>query len=408
MIGWVCGPIGSSMPSLIAGLPARPTPTMRPSLMPMSALTTPMSGIDDERAGDDDVELRRAGPALGRARPDGLGVAPDRLVAGRLPVLLDADPQVGVAEADAVAGRRPVAGEAFLRGEAGSPCPPRRRRSRTRRTVRVSPGAQRSVEPAGRSRRKPGRGRAVEDEARVDALERVVRRDPDDPRRVVADRRAVAAVARVVRRGARASTPCRIGAGSVVRGRAERIEQHDEPRPVVHQDLERDLVDERPHARHDLGRIDRRTARPPRPRRTSAPARAASSIASQMSAIASGALSASPAARCRRASSAAVKMRSRSSSQGVSRIAHRSGAAVAEGSALRSVDRPPGSRPGQTARARSTAPRIDDAGVVAPARSAMNRTFDWAALPARAARPQARADEWSRAGRAGADTSISG
>ena len=44
MIGWVCGPIGSSMPSLIDGFPARPTPTMRPSLMPMSALTMPTTG----------------------------------------------------------------------------------------------------------------------------------------------------------------------------------------------------------------------------------------------------------------------------------------------------------------------------------------------------------------------------
>ena len=51
-----------------------------------------------------------------------------------------------------------------------------------------------------------------------------------------------------------------------------------------------------------------------------APARAASNIASQMSAIASGALSGRPDARWRRASSAAVKMRSRSSSHGVRRI----------------------------------------------------------------------------------------
>ena len=44
MTGCVCGPIGSSMSSVIAGLPARPTPTIRPSLIPMSALTTPTRG----------------------------------------------------------------------------------------------------------------------------------------------------------------------------------------------------------------------------------------------------------------------------------------------------------------------------------------------------------------------------
>ena len=77
--------------------------------------------VEDERAGDDHVELGVGRPALGRARSDRLGVAPDRLVAGRLAVVLDADPQVGVAEADAVAGRGAVAGEALGRGEAASP-----------------------------------------------------------------------------------------------------------------------------------------------------------------------------------------------------------------------------------------------------------------------------------------------
>ena len=44
MTGSVCGPIGRSMPSLMSGLPARPIPTIRPSLIPMSALTTPIVG----------------------------------------------------------------------------------------------------------------------------------------------------------------------------------------------------------------------------------------------------------------------------------------------------------------------------------------------------------------------------
>jgi hypothetical protein len=61
MIGWVCGPIGSSMPSLIASLPARPTPTIRPSLIPMSALTAPMTGSST------------SAPAMTTSSSDGLG-----------------------------------------------------------------------------------------------------------------------------------------------------------------------------------------------------------------------------------------------------------------------------------------------------------------------------------------------
>src|SRR6185436_11519995 len=57
-----------------------------------------------------------------------------------------------------------------------------------------------------------------------------------------------------------------------------------------------------------------------------APARAASSIASQIRATASGALSARPVARWRRASSAAEKISSRSSSQSVRRIRQSYGA----------------------------------------------------------------------------------
>ena len=40
----MCGPMSSSIPSLIAAFPARPTPTIRPSLIPMSAFTTPIVG----------------------------------------------------------------------------------------------------------------------------------------------------------------------------------------------------------------------------------------------------------------------------------------------------------------------------------------------------------------------------
>ena len=44
MYDFVCGPMTRSMPSLIAGLPDRPIPAIRPSLIPMSAFTTPMTG----------------------------------------------------------------------------------------------------------------------------------------------------------------------------------------------------------------------------------------------------------------------------------------------------------------------------------------------------------------------------
>jgi hypothetical protein len=37
----VFGPIVSSTPSVMSGLPARPIPTIRPSLIPMLVLTTP-------------------------------------------------------------------------------------------------------------------------------------------------------------------------------------------------------------------------------------------------------------------------------------------------------------------------------------------------------------------------------
>jgi hypothetical protein len=43
-IGQVFGPIVRSTPDVMSGFPARPIPTIRPSLIPMSALITPTSG----------------------------------------------------------------------------------------------------------------------------------------------------------------------------------------------------------------------------------------------------------------------------------------------------------------------------------------------------------------------------
>src|SRR5207244_3778956 len=72
-------------------------------------------GIDDDRPDHHRVELGWPGvAALGQPDAEILGVAPDRLVAGCLEVSLDADPQVGIAEPDAIAGAR---------AEAGSPGP---------------------------------------------------------------------------------------------------------------------------------------------------------------------------------------------------------------------------------------------------------------------------------------------
>ena len=43
-IGHVPGPIVRSTPSVMSGLPARPMPAMRPSLIPRSAFSTPRRG----------------------------------------------------------------------------------------------------------------------------------------------------------------------------------------------------------------------------------------------------------------------------------------------------------------------------------------------------------------------------
>ena len=141
--------------------------------------------VDDDRAGHDHVELRRARPArLGHPVAQVLRVAPLRLVAGRLAVLGDADPEIAVGEADAVAGRRPVAGEVLLGGEAAHrPSPPYAHQvdvpGLARRPAERVAGRQVEPEAGGR--------RPIEREPRVDPFERVVRGDPDRPPRVVPD-----------------------------------------------------------------------------------------------------------------------------------------------------------------------------------------------------------------------------
>src|SRR5215211_1145698 len=118
-------------------------------------------GVDDDRADHHGVQL--AGARRGRlrhAQAEVLGVAPDRLVAGRLSILVDLDPEVRVAEADPIPELGPEARPTLRRREPihaprsrvePSASPP----NRTRVTVTVSPAAQRCDEPASRSRRKP-------------------------------------------------------------------------------------------------------------------------------------------------------------------------------------------------------------------------------------------------------------
>ena len=66
-----------STPSMIAGLPALPMPTMRPSLMPMSPLTMPSTGVDHHDVGDQEVERALgAGDARRHARRPSRSVLP--------------------------------------------------------------------------------------------------------------------------------------------------------------------------------------------------------------------------------------------------------------------------------------------------------------------------------------------
>ena len=162
MIGSVCGPIGRSMPSLIVGV-ARPADPDDPAVLdPDVGLDDPDGRVDDDDAGDHDVELGWPGRGVGLA-PSGGGRSWRSPTAARRP---DA---WRVAPRPAATGRCRRAGPGrrwWARSERGSrprerrvTVRPRRIRS-ARRTGRarrpaVSPGAQRTESPAGRSRRNP-------------------------------------------------------------------------------------------------------------------------------------------------------------------------------------------------------------------------------------------------------------
>ena len=181
MIGLRVRPISRSMPSLIAGLPARPTPAIRPSLIPMSALTTPIEGSTT------------TAPVITTSSSDGPAAGPTGPSAG------------GGSSRSPTAARRPAPGGPPRRGSRGrchrGGCDPpsrartgrgapRRRggspRSRVRRLAGVAhqadrPGLARLPAlraPAGRSSLKPTAA-SRSNQPRVHPVERVVRRDPD-------------------------------------------------------------------------------------------------------------------------------------------------------------------------------------------------------------------------------------
>ena len=118
MIGWVCGPIVELDAVVIPSFPARPTPTMRPSLMPMSALTAPRTGSRTSAPADDRRRAPSPTAGPGSSAAERSWRSPRSVRRRRAwRSSADADPQVGVAEPDAVAGRWAVAGEALGGGE---------------------------------------------------------------------------------------------------------------------------------------------------------------------------------------------------------------------------------------------------------------------------------------------------
>ena len=177
----VDGPITSagSTPSIVSGLPALPMPTMRPSRTPMSALTMPQwSRITAPVITRSGAPSARVARRLAHRLADHLAAAEHRLVAADAVVLGDLDPQVGVGEADAVAGGRPVqravaiaaiqlmTPSAIVRrwsgrsssGPATSPRSPATMRLPDERhevDVGAMPGSKRTDVPAGTSRRWP-------------------------------------------------------------------------------------------------------------------------------------------------------------------------------------------------------------------------------------------------------------
>ncbi len=162
------GPITSAgcTPSAMSGLPERPSATIRPSRMPTSARTTPQwsstIALVMTVSSAPSARVRRR---LGHRLADRLAAAEDGLLAAEGQVLLDLDPQVGVAEAHLVARGRAVERGVLRATDLNHQCrsaliwmpghDARDPRSATISTSREAPGSKRREVPDGMSSRKP-------------------------------------------------------------------------------------------------------------------------------------------------------------------------------------------------------------------------------------------------------------
>ena len=93
-----------STPGWMSGLPALPMPAMRPSLMPMSALTMPQWSTISALVMTVSATSAAHALALAHAVADHLAAAELHFLAVDGEVLLDLDQQLGVGQAHAVAG----------------------------------------------------------------------------------------------------------------------------------------------------------------------------------------------------------------------------------------------------------------------------------------------------------------
>ena len=222
----------------MSGLPGPPDPDDPAVLDPEVGLHDAEERVDDDHRADHRVELARGGGGVVLGHPGApvLRVAPQRLVARLGQVLLDAEPQVGVADPHAVAcGRAVPEGVLVARQPVRHlACPPRA----TSVTSLTSPGAHRERVAGGQVQPESPRRLAVERERRVRVPEREVARDPHRSRAGVRDRERPALSVCDERHVARAEPDARLAG-------AEGLAQHHEPRALIEQHLEADL-------RHEL------------------------------------------------------------------------------------------------------------------------------------------------------------
>ena len=127
----VPGPITMSTPGWVSGLPALPMPAMRPSRMPMSALTMPQwSRISALVMTVSTAPSARGRLRLAHAVADHLAAAELDLLAVDGAVVLDLDEQLGVGEPHPVAGGR--AEHVGIGGAGDAACAHQRRSVRRR------------------------------------------------------------------------------------------------------------------------------------------------------------------------------------------------------------------------------------------------------------------------------------